>query len=89
MTISAELTTLNNETKQRTDVFTARARLQDVRSTIINADADISAIIAAGQFDTIPAASKAALQAALVAIRTCKASLAAAAIAEALDWKNS
>jgi transcription termination factor NusB len=88
MTISAELTQLLNESKQRTEVFRARARLQEVRETIINADSDIAAIIAAGQFDTIPATTKAALQAALAAIRTCKTVLAGTAIAEALDWKG-
>lgn len=87
MTLSNEISQLYSEQQQRQDVLRARAILQNTRETIIHADAEIAAIVAAGQFNTIPPALKTTLQAAWQAIKTCKAAMAAADVTETLDWK--
>lgn len=87
MALSDKISTLTAELSQRQKAQTARAKLQNLRSVVVNTNIEIQTIADSGDFDTLDADVKNALVAAWDVCKAAEAALGNATIAELLDWK--
>jgi hypothetical protein len=84
MSITDDITTLLNAKRDVKTMENARNLLKDSRDVIVNNNAQIQAIVDAGDFDVIPNSIKTALNAAWNAIKAVESELEAEDIVEVL-----
>ncbi len=87
MSLSDKITILSTELEERQKAQQARALLQNLRSTIIQTNADIQVIADGGSFTTLDVDIKNALIAAWDISKAAETSLEDIVITELLDWR--
>lgn len=87
MSLSDKITILSTELEERQKAQQARAFLQNLRSTIIQTNADIQVIADGGSFTTLDVDIKNALIAAWDISKTAETAFEDVVISELLDWR--
>lgn len=87
MALTDKITTLHAELTQRQKAQQARALLQNARSTILETNTQIQAIVDGGSFNTLDAEVKQALLAGWDVCKDTQTGFEDAVIAELLDWR--
>lgn len=87
MSLSDNITALNNELNQRQKAQQARALLQNLRSTVLETNVGIQEIVDDGSFATLNVDVKDALIAAWNVSKAAQTAFEDAVITELLDWR--
>lgn len=87
MSLSDKITILSTELEERQKAQQARAFLQNLRSIIIQTNADIQVIADGGSFTTLDVDIKNALIAAWDISKTAETAFEDVVISELLDWR--
>lgn len=88
MSLSDKITLLSQELAQRQKAQTARALLQNLRSTVLETNTGIQEIADSGSFGTLDVDIKNALLAAWNVSKDAQTALEDVIIAELLDWRS-
>lgn len=84
--ITTQLDLLYSTKAQADRVIEAKAIMQGAFDTIAEANARVQAIVDLGTLNAVPAETKAALNKAWTALKTCEASLKDVGVQEAINW---
>ena len=85
--VDEKFATLVTDAEQRQKVITARALLQNARSTIIETNVQIQEIATSGSFNTVDAELKATLLIAWQVIKDANDGFSDPNVAKLLDWR--
>ncbi len=88
MTVQTDLDTTWNEKEQREDAFAGRAALENVTNVIEETHQTIQALVDSGNFNTLPASLKSALNDWWTIIKTARTSIGSDAdIMTVFNWR--
>jgi len=88
MTVLTDLETTWTEKEQAEDAFAARAALENASNTLNEAHLQIKAIVDSGNFNTVPADLKGALNDWWTIIKTARSSIGSNSdIMDILNWR--